>query len=57
MKVCIDEVYLRYDDIGKDMGIKVLRENVEIMVTERNTPLNNDVIIEKLERTMDNENN
>lgn len=61
MKVRIDEVYLRYDDIGKDMGIKVLRENaelnVEIMVTERNTPLNNDVIIEKIERTMDNENN
>ena len=52
MKVCIDEVYLRYDVIGKDMVIKVLRENgelnVEIMLTERNTPLNNDVIIEKI---------
>lgn len=54
MKVCIDEVYLRYDDIGKDMTIKVLRENaelnVEIMLTERNTPLNNDVIIEKIRK-------
>lgn len=60
MKVCIDEVYLRYDDIGKDMVIKVLRENgelnVEIMLTERNTPLNNDVVIKNLERVMDNEN-
>lgn len=49
MKVYIDEAHLRYDDIGKDMVIKVLRENaelnVEIMLTERNTPLNNDVII------------
>lgn len=49
MKVYIDEAHLRYDDIGKDMIIKVLRENgelnVEIMLTVRNTPLNNDVII------------
>ena len=61
MKVCIDEVHLRYDDIGKDMIIKVLRENgelnVEIMLTLRNTPLNNDVIIANLERVMDNEYN
>lgn len=58
--MCIDEVYLRYDVIGKDMVIKVLRENgelnVEIMLTERNTPLNNGVIIANLERVMDNEN-
>lgn len=49
MKVYIDEAHLRYDDNGKDMIIKVLRENgelnVEIMLTVRNTPLNNDVII------------
>lgn len=78
MKVYIDEVELRYDGIGTDMIIKVLKENGElteyrnytdsegytakecydVLIKDLVNELQSEgLIIENLERVIDNENN